>query len=395
MNIYWTTERREISKLIPADYNPRQMTEKQVKTLRKSLEKFSVADPIIVNQNGRIIGGHQRCKILADIGIKEVDVRIPDRQLTDEEEQELNLRLNQNKGEFDFDALANNFELDFLKEVGFDSKDIDKIIGKQDHSEDDEFNAEKAKDEIKEPKAKLGDIWALGPHRLLCGDSTDSEAVIGLFGQNKADMVFTDPPYGVSYVGKTKDALEIENDKLSDDGELKSFLEQALGNTVGVMKDGGVIYVAAPSRPINQTFAEVLKALDVWRQTIIWVKDSLVLSRSDYHYQHEPIFYGWKPNAKHNWYGDRKQTTIWNIDRPKRSAEHPTMKPIALIEKALVNSSKAGDIIFDPFGGSGSTLIGCENLGRTCYTIEIDPKYSDVIIKRWEEKTGLKAEKVI
>lgn len=221
----------------------------------------------------------------------------------------------------------------------------------------------------------------------MCGDSTVKEDVERLMDGRKADMIFTDPPYGVSYVGKTKDALKIENDGLDDDGSLRSFLSSFVMEMLAVLEDGGPVYVAAPARPLNQTFADVLKENGVWRQTLNWVKDSMVLGRSDYHYRHEPIFYGWKP-GKHVWYGDRTQTTVWEIPRPKRSAEHPTMKPVALVEKALINSSQESSLVYDPFLGSGTTLIACENLGRTCYSLEIDPKYVDVCIKRFIDKTG-------
>lgn len=390
----WHNETRSVRDLVPAEYNPRQMTEKQAKALRKSLEKFDVVDPIAINADNRIISGHQRIRLLADLGIQVVDVRVPNRLLDEMEEKELNIRMNANRGEFDFDALANNFDLDFLKESGMDEKMLDKILGKIDHSEDDEFDAEKEIENIVQPVANKGDVFLLGEHRLFCGDSTDKDAVLGFLNGVKADICFTDPPYGVSYVGKTKDALEIENDKLEDNGELEAFLRLAFANVVEALKPGAAVYVAAPAGPLNQTFAQVLKSFDIWRQTINWVKDAFVMGRSDYHYQHEPIFYGWKPGAKHNWFGSRSESTIWNVPRPKRSVEHPTMKPIALMEKALLNSSQSGDVVFEPFNGSGSTLIACENLGRICYGIEIDPRFVDVTIKRWEEKTGKKALKI-
>lgn len=224
----WHNETRNVLDLIPADYNPRQMTENQAKSLRKSLERFDPADPIIVNTNNTIIGGHQRIRILADLGIKEVDVRVPDKELTENEEKELNIRLNQNKGEFDFDALANNFEIDFLKNAGFEGKDLDKIIGKQDHSKDDEFDIEE-----KAPQStgmvKSGDVWQLGEHRLICGDSTDLQTYKNLLGPERAKLVFTDPSYNIGYAGgmnthgQNKREM-IKNDKMSK-GDFYSFLD--------------------------------------------------------------------------------------------------------------------------------------------------------------------------
>ncbi len=210
-------------------------------------------------------------------------------------------------------------------------------------------------------------------------------------GGGMADCLWTDPPYGVAYVGKTKDALEIENDNL-DEGALEEFLRSSLGCAFAVSNAGASWYVAAPARPLNLMFSIVLKEFGVWRQTLNWIKSSMVLGRSDYHYQHEPIFYGWKPGAAHSWYSDRKQTTTLNFDKPHRNGEHPTMKPVELVEYCLSNSSKAGNSILDIFGGSGTTLIASEKLGRKCHLMELDPKYCDVIISRWENFTGKKAE---
>jgi site-specific DNA-methyltransferase (adenine-specific) len=242
-----------------------------------------------------------------------------------------------------------------------------------------------------EPVTKLGDVWQLKKHRLVCGDSTDVTVLDKLLGDEKVDLVWTDPPYGVAYVGKTKDALTIENDRLDHD-QLTDFLRAAFNAIFQATKPGAVWYVTAPSGDLFQCFSIPLTELEVWRHTLVWVKDTLVMGRADYHYRHESIFYGWTPGAAHQTPPDRKQDSVWEIDRPKANKEHPTMKPIALIEKSIQNSSRAGEIVLDTFGGSGSTLIACEQTKRVARLIELDPKYCDVIIKRWENLTGLKAE---
>ena len=220
-------------------------------------------------------------------------------------------------------------------------------------------------------------------HRILCGDSTQQEAVSGLMGGKKADMVFTDPPYGVDYVGKTKDALKIKNDKTTE------AFKNAMPNYIENTKLGASFYVCCPPGNKFMDFVNPFNEHCHQSSTIIWVKNSLVMGHGDYHYRHEPILYGWNKNGTHKFYGDRSQTTIWEVDRPSRSKEHPTMKPVALVEKALVNSSKQDDIVLDLFGGGGSTLIASHKTGRVCYMQELDPKYVDVIVQRWVDFTGI------
>lgn len=207
-----------------------------------------------------------------------------------------------------------------------------------------------------------------------------------------ADAMWTDPPYGVSYVGKTKDALTIENDDRSSDS-LEAFLRDVFALALIHTKAGGAWYVAAPAGPLHLAFASALHELGVWRQTLTWEKDQFVLGRSDYHYRHEPIFYGWKEGAAHTWNGGRTQDSVLEVPRPRRSAEHPTMKPVALVQRCVENSTDAGALVVDPFGGSGTTLMACEAAGRTASLIELDPKYCDVIVARWEKATDQKAER--
>lgn len=222
-------------------------------------------------------------------------------------------------------------------------------------------------------------------HRLLCGDSTKAEDVARLMGGERANLVVSDPPYGVDYVGKTKDALRIENDEKNGLGML---LEAAFKNAFDSCMDGACWYVAAPAGPQFFDFAKVLLDLEIWRQTLVWAKQTLVMGHSDYHYQHEVLFYGWKPGAAHHEPPDRKQTSLWSIDRPTASREHPTMKPVALFAKAIANSSNAEDLVFDPFLGSSTTIIACEQLGRRCFGVEISPAYAQVGLERWAKLTG-------
>lgn len=239
-----------------------------------------------------------------------------------------------------------------------------------------------------EPISKVGDLWRLGPHRLVCGDATSLSDVRRLLGSERAALVFTDPPYGVSYVGKTKDRLTIANDAL-DPIALRSLLDAALSRAYAVTAPGGVWYVCSPGGDLMGVFGQALTALPgTWRHTLIWVKDQFVMGRADYHYRHEPMFYGWKPGAAHYFVGDRTQDTVWEVPRPKRSPEHPTMKPVALVARALRNSTRPGDVVLDPFGGSGTTLIACHQEDRTARLIELDPRYADVICRRYQQHTG-------
>lgn len=234
---------------------------------------------------------------------------------------------------------------------------------------------------------QLGDVITLGRHRLVCGDSTSAAAWDALMCGEAADLVWTDPPYGIAYVGKTKDALTIENDAL-DAAQLTDFLQAALSLAWGHCRPGAAWYVASPAGPLHQVFGHVLTALGVWRQSIQWIKDAFVLGRSDYHYRNESIFYGWKEGAAHYFVADRTQDTVWECPRPRQNAEHPTMKPVALVQRAVENSSRVGGIVVDPFGGSGTTLLASEVTGRCARLLELSPQYCDVICTRWEALTG-------
>jgi DNA modification methylase len=384
--ISWSTQSRNISELIPAEYNPRQITEKQAQELKASLDKFSLADPLVINADNKIIGGHQRYHILKASGENIVDVRVPNRQLDIQEERELNLRLNKNSGEFDFDLLS-NFDETLLKEIGFDSVDLDKIFQLETKPEDDHIPEEVPS------ICKRGDIYQLGNHRLMCGDSTDGGDVALLMDGKKSAMIHTDPPYNVDY-GVSKNPRHkirtIENDKQSPE-EWEAFCK-SLFEVFKCFNDGDIYMWGAPSPEGMRMRLWLVEAGAHWSATIIWKKQQLVLSPAKYQRMYEPCFYGWFDKSS---FGDsRTETEVWDINRPLDSKLHPTMKPVELCENAIINSSKRDDLVLDLFLGSGSTLIACEKSNRKCYGMEIDPHYCDVIIKRWEDFTGQKAQKV-
>jgi DNA modification methylase len=297
--------------------------------------------------------------------------------------------LNKVSGEWDDELLA-----DLLKELqddeidltvtGFDFKEIDEILKK--------FNPEVIEDDFDvdqeiPPVVQLGEIWQLGRHRLMCGDSTNRETVDKLIDGHDADLILTDPPYNVDYEGKTSEKLKIRNDVMNDQTYL-TFLSEAFSRMNENSKAGAAAYVChADSEGYNVRTAFKQAGYRL-RQCLVWIKNTMVMGRQDYQWKHEPILYGWKEGAGHSWYSDRKQTTVVEFDRPSSSKEHPTMKPIGLCGYLMQNSSKQGDIILDLFGGSGSTLIAAEQLKRICYMMELDPHYCDVIIKRWETLTG-------
>ena len=392
----WQAERRLISDLSPAEYNPRQLTEKQAKDLATSIERFDLADPIIINLDNKIIGGHQRINILKSRGVVEVDVRVPDRQLTQDEEMELNLRLNRNLGEWDFDALA-NIDEELLKSVGFESKELDRIFQLDSGADADDVPPQRPQTGI-----VRGDLYQLGEHRLLCGDSTDKGDVSRLMGDERADMVFTDPPYGVSYnkknewlnsIGKANAIGDaIEGDQKSVDELADSVIYPAFCRIKEILSNRGTYYITAPQGG-ELLMMMMMKAGLVLRHMLIWVKNNHVLGRTDYNYKHEPILFGWVD--RHEFYGNGEhQFSVWEIDKPHKSDLHPTMKPVALMVNAIQNSCMRDGIVADFFGGSGSTLIACEQTSRKCRMIEIDPIYCQVIIDRWEKLTGKTAVKL-
>ena len=373
-------KQKDIKTLIFAEYNPRQLTTDQYKHLKDSIDRFGFVDPVIVNKNkdrkNIIIGGHQRVKVATDMNISEV--RCVEIDLTYERERELNIRLNRNTGEWDMDNLANFFDMEELIDWGFDEgelvfEDEEPIAGLVD---DDEIP------EVEEAVTKLGDLWLLGEHRLLCGDSTKKENIELLMDGQKADMVFTDPPYGVDYEGGSK-----EREKLKDDHTGTEVYSKMIGLIPNYCI--GAFYIWYADRSSVDVFLS-LKDKGVIHSVLIWVKNNSTFNMNlHYKAKHEGCIY-WKPlKNKLFWNGDSKQETVLNFDRENANKLHPTQKPVELCAK-IINNHKA-DIVLDPFLGSGSTLIACEKTNRKCYGMELDPHYCDVIVKRWENFTGKKA----
>jgi len=385
-----------IEKLKPAEYNPRKdlkPEDEEYQKIKRSLIEFGYVAPVIVNADMTVIGGHQRLKVLKELGYTEIECNIVD--LDKNKEKALNIALNKISGEWDNDKLEELLaelkgeEID-MDITGFSFDEVDNILKDVTGSKEDDFDIEQALNEIDEPVSKVGDVWILGKHRLMCGDSTQKENVDKLMNNNLADFILTDPPYNVDYEGKTQEALKIENDNMNET-EFYNFLLDSFKNMYESAKYGSSIYVFhADTEGLN--FRNAFKNVGFkLAQCLVWVKNTFVMGRQDYQWRHEPILYGWKEGAGHYFIDDRKQSTVLEFDKPTRNAEHPTMKPIDLLVYLIKNSSKENQLILDLFGGSGSTLIASEQTKRICYTMELDPKYCDVIVKRWENLTGEKA----
>lgn len=384
-------EKKNTADLLPADYNPRKDLkpgDAEYEKLKRSIEQFGYVEPVIWNKTtGRVVGGHQRLKVLMDMGMTEVDCVVV--EMDEDKEKALNIALNKISGDWDKDKLAlliadlqgADFDVSL---TGFEPAEIDDLFKGtlKDGVKDDDFDVGA---ELEKPTfSKAGDIWTLGRHRLICGDSTKAETYAALMGSTKANLVITDPPYNVNYEGS---AGKIKNDNMADDA-FYNFLLDAYTQMHSAMADDASIYVFhADTEGLNfrRAFADAGFYLS---GCCIWKKQSLVLGRSPYQWQHEPCLYGWKKNGKHQWYTGRKETTIWEFDKPKKNGDHPTMKPIPLLAYPIMNSSMSNSVVLDPFGGSGSTLIACEQTDRICYTIELDEKFCDVIVKRYIEQVG-------
>lgn len=384
-------EKLKTDLLIPADYNPRKDLkpgDPEYEKLKRSIEQFGYVEPVIWNKTtSHVVGGHQRLKVLLDMGIAEVECVVI--EMDEDKEKALNIALNKISGDWDKDKLAlliadlqgADFDVSL---TGFEPAELDALFkdSLKDGIHDDDFDVDA---ELQKPAlTKQGDVWMLGQHRLVCGDSTKAETFTLLMDGKLANLVVTDPPYNVNYEGS---AGKIKNDNMGNEA-FYNFLLEAFKNTeVAMAKDASIYVFHADTEGLNfrKAFSEAGFYLS---GTCIWKKQSLVLGRSPYQWQHEPVLFGWKKSGKHNWYADRKQTTIWEFEKPKKNGDHPTMKPVALVAYPILNSSLTNCIVLDPFGGSGSTLIACDQTERICYTIELDEKYCDVIIKRYIEQAG-------
>lgn len=377
-----------VSDLIPYIRNARTHSESQVAQIAASIKEFGFLSPILIAEDNTILAGHGRLAAARKLGLTKVPC-VKESHLTETQRRAYIIadnKLSLNAG-WDEDILAielselqgADFDLDLL---GFDESELASIFEDDKEVEDDDFDVE---EELNKPCfSKAGDIWILGRHRLICGDATKEETYKRLMDGKKANLVVTDPPYNVNYEGS---AGKIKNDNMNTD-KFYNFLLGAFSNMEKVMADDASIYVFhADTEGLN--FRKAFNDAGFYLSgCCIWKKPSLVLGRSPYQWQHEPCLYGWKKKGKHQWYSGRKETTIWEFEKPKKNADHPTMKPIALLAYPISNSSMSNTLILDPFGGSGSTLIACEQTDRSCYTIELDEKFCDVIVKRYIEQVG-------
>ena len=387
-----TTEMQLISidKLVPYVNNARTHSAEQILKLRSSLREFGFVNPIIIDREFNVIAGHGRLMAAKEEGIEEVPCVFVD-YLTDAQKKAYILADNRMAMDAGWDDELLKIEMEELQNLGydleftgFDEKELADLFGVDDKEvKEDEFDLTAALE--KASFVERGDVWFVGKHRLMCGDATSSEDVAKLMEDKKANLILTDPPYNVAF--KSSDGLTIQNDSM-DNNDFYEFLYLSFKNMADHLENGGAAYVFhADTEGLNFRKAFIDAGFHL-AGCCIWVKDSLVLGRSDYQWQHEPVLYGFLQNGKHPWYSDRKQTTIWNFDKPKKNSNHPTSKPLDLLAYPINNSTQANAIVIDTFGGSGSTLMACEQMNRICYTMELDEKYASVILRRYVEDTN-------
>ena len=389
-----------IEKPIPYIRNARKIPQAAIDKVAGSLKEFGWRQPIVVDTNGVIIVGHTRLKGAKKLGLKEVPIHIADK-LNESQVKAYRLADNRTGQETKWDEELLSLELKELSDInldmdltGFDDKEINQIINQFTDEKEGNIGDDEIPENI-ETRTNPGDLWLLGDHRLMCGDATNIDDYSILFNSLKADMVFTDPPYNVNYSGRGKNNLgNIKNDNMSD-SQFELFLNDSFDLIDKNIKPLSSIYICHGDSKSDAkiTFEVIFNKYFKKSSTLIWVKQSAGMGWQDYRVQHEPILYGWKEGkGKHSFFGGRTKTTIWNVNRDSQiKYKHPTQKPLALIEEALKNSSKEEDLVLDPFGGSGSTLLACEKLNRKSHILELDPKFCDVIIQRWEDFTGKKA----
>jgi len=391
-------EYRSINALIPYARNARTHSESQVAQIAASIVEFGFTNPILMGSDDVIVAGHGRLAAAQKLGLQQVPVLVLE-HLSPTQRRALVIadnRIAENAGwddamlRLELDALRND---DFdLSLTGFDVDDIADLFEGEEGGDEGQTDDDAAPEVLDAAVSRAGDIWLLGNHRLLCGDSTDPQSFELLLAGQKVDMVFTDPPYNVNYANSAKDKMRGKNRSILNDnlGEgFYDFLLAALTPTVAHSR--GAIYVAMSSSELDVLQEAFRVAGGKWSTFIIWAKNTFTMGRSDYQRQYEPILYGWPEGGKHHWCGDRNQSDVWQIKKPHKNDLHPTMKPVELVERAIRNSSKPGDMVLDPFGGSGTTVIACEKSGRCARLIEMDPKYVDVIVRRWQEWASKKA----
>jgi DNA modification methylase len=397
-----------LTSLVPDPRNARRHSERNVGLITDALREVGAARSIVVDETGTILAGNATVTAAAQAGIDQVRIVEADGAeliavrrsgLTSEQKRRLALLDNRTAelAEWDTDVLASLAEDTDLSGL-WDPDELAELLAGETPPGQLLGDPEDVPDLPADPVTQSGDLWLLGTHQLLCGDATKREDQDRLMAGEQASCLWTDPPYGVSYTGRTKDALTLAND---DAAGLEGLLRASFTHVTDVLVPGAAFYIAHPAGPLSLVFLQVVTELG-WklRQTLVWVKDRLVLGHSDYHYRHEPILYGCLPGGGRRgrgaagWYGDDAQTSVFEIARPSASPDHPTSKPVALVATMLGNSTKPKDVVLDPFGGSGSTLIACEQLGRNARLLELDPRYCDVVVQRWEALTGQTAEQI-
>ena len=387
-------EQWPIEKLVPYAKNSRTHSEEQVAQIAASIREWGFTTAVLVDESGSIIAGHGRVMAARKLGLASLPVMVA-AGWTDAQKRAYVIADNKlalNAG-WDNELLA--LELGELGDAGFaleltgfTDEEIKALMPVEANEGLTDPDAAPALQE--NPVTVPGDVWIMGKHRLMCGDSTSIESLELLCAGQSVDMWLTDPPYNVAYEGKTKDALTIQNDAMGDD-QFRQFLRDSYVAADAVMKPGAVFYIWHADLEGYNFRGAAKDAGWTVRQCLIWKKSTLVMGRQDYHWKHEPCLYGWKGGAGHLWAADRKQTTVLEFDKPSRNGEHPTMKPVGLFEYQLLNNTKGGDLVLDSFGGSGTTMIAAEKNGRTALLMELDPRYCDVIVKRWQEFTGKQA----
>ncbi|MBU9314536.1 site-specific DNA-methyltransferase [Burkholderia multivorans] len=395
----WLADRIEhwpIDKLLPYVRNARQHSDEQIAQIAASIAEFGFVNPILTGADGVLVAGHGRLAAARKLGLATVPVVVLD-HLTPTQRRALVLADNRLAELATWDDALLRVELEALQDegfdldlTGFDADALAELLAGEEPEHEGQTEDDAVPEMPEEPVSKPGDVWRLGPHRLVCGDATAAEAYAQLFPDGeRADMVFTDPPYNVNYANSAKDKLRGKHRPILNDAlgaGFHDFLYDALSLLVAHTR--GAIYVAMSSSELDTLQAAFRSAGGHWSTFIIWAKNTFTLGRADYQRQYEPILYGWPEGAERYWCGDRDQGDVWQIKKPQKNDLHPTMKPVELVERAIRNSSRPGDVVLDPFGGSGTTLIAAEKSGRVARLIELDPKYADVIVRRWQDWTG-------
>lgn len=392
-------ETRNINDLRSDPRNARKHGKRNLATIRASLEQFGQRRAAVIRSDGTVLAGNGMLEAARSLGWSDLSVTVVPDEWSDEQARAYALADNRTGELAEWDVAVLDQHLVELEVAGLDIE----ALGFDKSQNQDEIVEDEVPSVPDEPVTVLGDLWQVGPHRIICGDSTDAGVYQRLMGDVRADFVFTDPPYGVDVQerdmtqaavrGRRKDGKGVLNDNLNAES-LAELLNDSFALAVAQCNKGAAWYVCSPPGDLMTVFGNALNVHGIGKHSLVWVKNALVMGRSDYHYRHEVIFYGWVPGAAHNWYSDRKQDSVWEFKRPSRSPEHPTMKPVELVAYAMGNSSKRGDNVLDPFCGSGTTLVAAAQTGRVGFGIELSPAYVDVIVKRLEEATGETAVRV-